>query len=217
MINYSLIKKIKTNYKFYQNIQKLEIKNISFFFRKLMLKKHLNEFEINLLKSLFYKEIEIEMIEAILDKYEVLEQNEITNEIMDEEKKLFDQLNELRTVKFVDIDDEKLDNANFILINPHYKEDTKKYRENVNYRNNVDISEGFYKLIKIYHLFSVFDDSNPMYLKRNNYAKQLIASDYELSLYLRLQRGLGIKSAIDDIVDHNLEYMPFAPHTKKKL
>ena len=210
MLNDKLLKKIKYKYKLYRRLQKLEIKNLSFLLEQAFLKRHLNDFEIKFLRNRFYNEMEIEIIDSKLDYYEVITEEETTDELRKEETELFSMRNQLRKINFVDENSDALSQPKFVLLNPDFKIDYDRYKEDVAYKSHIDISEGFKKLVKIYHLQQIFEDDNGRYFKKNNYAKQLFARDYEIFLFSRLNKGLNIKEAVDDVVAHHLEYMPFA-------
>jgi hypothetical protein len=96
----------------------------------------------------------------------------------------------------------------FILFKYGYVKNDERYLSDLVYRSRYDLSEGFYKIIKINHLMDVlkerenksfFNKNNPHQLKHDDITHE--SNFYKVLIIKRLQEGMNLNDAIENSIE----------------
>jgi hypothetical protein len=177
--------------------------------------KHFNSFELGLFKRALQDE-------KILDKDEKREiEIEKLLEEIDEDSEEYNNLNliarslsiksqRVREAIFIDehLDTNTFASDDFIIFNYGYHKDIDRYRSDLIYRGRIDLSDGFYKVIRIYQLLDelknrnkkrLFNKNNPYQFKRDEIAH--LSNEYKFLILKNIKEGNNLEESINDAID----------------
>jgi hypothetical protein len=177
--------------------------------------KKLNSFELGLLKRSLIDEKEKIKIDLRQTQIERLDES------LDPDSEEYDKLMlEYRSLSiknqrinepiftYEHFDSNVYASDDFILFKYGYVKNDERYINDLVYKSRYDLSEGFYKIIKIYHLMDVlkerenksfFNKNNPYQLKHDDITHE--SNFYKVLIIKRLQEGMNLKEAIEESIE----------------
>jgi hypothetical protein len=97
----------------------------------------------------------------------------------------------------------------FILFNYGYNKDIDRYRKDIVYKSRLDLSDGFYKIVKIYQLLdelknrknkSFFRKNSPYRAKTDEITN--LSYDYKILILFNIKKGHNLEESINNAIDN---------------